>query len=200
MAAFLVSVEPAKFYLGCAVFGATLFVLRTVLMLAGADSADADGADLDFDVDADADLDLDDAEGDIDAGLRLLTLQGLTAFVMMFGLTGYGITKGSAVGAVLTLAASLVVGVFTLWLVAKAFAVMKGLQSSGTTSLQAAAGEEGVVYLRIPAGGTGKVQVKVGQHLRVVDATSEDKEDICTGERVVVEYTLDGRTLVVRRA
>jgi len=117
-----------------------------------------------------------------------------------FGLTGYGITKGSALGAVLTLAASLAVGVFTLWLVAKAFAVMKGLQSSGTTSLQTAAGEEGVVYLSIPAGGTGKVQVKVGQHLRVVDATSEDKEDIHTGERVVVEYTLDGLTLVVRRA
>jgi len=199
----LTATSLEKLYLGCGLFGASIFVIRMILMLVGADGGD--DADMDMDVDADVDTDADfDADGDldldVDVGLRLLTLQGLMAFVMMFGFTGYALTRSSAITAPFTLLASGAVGAFTMWLVAKLFALMMKLQSSGTVTLDAATGEEGTVYLTIPTDGTGKVSVKVGQHLKVVDAVTEGGRDLTTGERVYVEYALDGRTLVVRRA
>ena len=200
----LLSLE--KIYLSCAIFGASIFVIRMILMLAGGDVSDADmdidvDADIDVDVDADVDADADaDGDTDIDAGLKLLTVQGVMAFVMMFGLTGYAMITRPGVSAVVTLVLSTLVGIFTMWLIAKAFAVMRSLQSGGESrSLDQTVGEECTVYLTIPAEGTGKVQLKVGDHLRIVDATSEHKEELATGERVRVAYTLDSRTVVVHK-
>jgi len=193
------STNPEKLYLVCGIFGAAIFIVRMVLMLVGADGAEAEA---DVDIDADGGVDAADGDTDLDAdvGLRLLTFQGLTAFAMMFGFTGYALTRSSVITAPFTLLASAAVGAFTMWLVAKLFALMMKLQSSGTVTLDAATGEEGTVYLTIPADGTGQVRVKVGNHLKVVDAVTEEGEAIKTGERIYVEYAMDGRTLVVRRA
>jgi len=193
----LTATNLEKLYLGCGIFGAGIFVIRMILMLVG-----ADGADTEMDIDAEGDVEAADGDFDLDAdvGLRLLTFQGLMAFVMMFGFTGYALTRSSAITAPFTLLASGAVGAFTMWLVAKLFSLMMKLQSSGTVELDAATGEEGTVYLTIPASGTGQVRVKVGHHLKVVDAVTEEGEDIKTGERIYVEYAMDGRTLVVRRA
>ena len=46
-----------KVFLGCAVFGGGLFILRMVLMLVGADQSDVD-----MDVDVDMDIDMDAAD------------------------------------------------------------------------------------------------------------------------------------------
>ena len=200
----LTATNLEKLYLGCGLFGAGIFIVRMIMMLVGL-GGEGDAGDMDLDVDTDlADADIDAADGDvdmdIDVGFRLLTLQGLMAFVMMFGFTGYALTRSSAITAPFTLLASGAVGAFTMWLVARLFAMMLKLQSSGTVTLDAAVGEEGSVYLTIPAQGTGQVQVKVGQHLKVVDAVSEGGEELKTGVRVYVEYARDGQTLAVRSA
>ena len=201
----LAAMDMEKFYLTCGLLGASFFVLRTILMLVGADSSDmdfdaADVADMDVDVgDLDADVDSGDIDldADLDGGLKVLTIQGLTAFVMMFGLTGYALARSSVITAPFILAGSCAMGVFTMWLVAKMFSLMHRLESSGTTSLDSAIGEEGTVYLTIRSGDTGKVQISVAGTLRVLNARSHDGKAIATGQRVVVDHTIDGRILVV---
>ena len=42
-----------KIYLGCGIFGASIFIIRMLLMLIGADSSDADIGDFDADLDVD---------------------------------------------------------------------------------------------------------------------------------------------------
>jgi len=210
MAAYLASLTGMeKVYFVCALFGGGLFILRMILMLIGADSSDAD-TDMDFDAhDADFDADhgdMDDIHVDgghdihADAGLRLLTFQGLTAFVMMFGLTGYSVSRSSGLGSMLTVAAGCLAGLLGIWLIAKGFAVMKTLQSSGTMNISSAIGGEGSVYLTIPADGTGKVQVIVSGRLHVMDAVSAEKKELKTGDRVSVTDVSNERMLVVKKS
>jgi len=201
-----------KIYLGCAVFGGGMFVIRMVLMLLGAGDTDMDtdaGADVDLDAHADTHFDIDhggDYAGDhvaehvgIDEGLRLLSVQGITAFVMMFGLTGYAVSRSTALGSLFTLAVGGGVGLVGMWIVAKGFSVMNRLQSSGNINIYDAMGEEGTVYLRIPAEGTGKVTVTVSGRLMVMDAVSHDRVDLQTGDRVSVAEVINGRLMSVRK-
>ena len=86
-----------------------------------------------------------------------------------------------------------------MWLIAKLFIVMLAMQSSGSARLSSAAGKRGNVYLTIPAGGgIGKVQVDIGGHLKVVDASSESGEELKTGDSVEVVKSVAGSVLVVR--
>jgi membrane protein implicated in regulation of membrane protease activity len=194
-----------KIYLACAVFGGGFFVLRTILMLTGI-------GDTDSDVDADAvdfdhgDFDHGDHVDDInhgdhghgDSGLKLLTVQGLTAFIMMFGLTGFAISRGSVLGSIFTVAIGILVGVFAMWLVAKGFALMRSLQSSGNIQIYDAIGEEGSVYLTIPAEGIGKIRITISGRLKVMDAVSQDKVELKTGACVRVTEISTGGMLSVR--
>ena len=117
---------------------------------------------------------------------------------MMFGLTGFAVSRSSLLGSLFTVAIGILVGVFAMWLVAKGFALMRSLQSSGTMQLYDAIGEEGTVYLTIPADGVGKIQVTISGRLMVVDAISQDKVDLKTGERVRVSEISSGGMLSVR--
>jgi membrane protein implicated in regulation of membrane protease activity len=203
-----------KVYLACAVFGGGFFILRTILMLAGFgdthsdfDTADAGHVDIDHG-DADhGDLDHEEHLEDIDhgdhadvgtGGLKLLTIQGLTAFVMMFGLTGYALSRSSLLGSIMTIVLGVIVGFFAMWLIAKGFALMRSLQSNGTMQVYDAMGEEGTVYLTIPAEGVGKIQITISGRLTVMDAVSQDKVVLKTGERVRVSEITTGGMLAVR--
>ena len=187
-----------KIYLMCAVFGGGFFVLRTILMLSGIGDTDSDmdtdAADFDHDTSHIDDID----HGDHDAGLRILTLQGLTAFIMLFGATGFAFSRGSILGNAMTLIVGTAAGLFAMWLVAKGFALMRSMQSTGTMRISDAIGEEGTVYLTIPAEGVGKIQVVISGRLMVVDAVSQDHVELKTGARVCVSEITSGGMLAVR--
>jgi membrane protein implicated in regulation of membrane protease activity len=131
-------------------------------------------------------------------GLKLLTIQGLTAFIMMFGLTGYALSRSSLLGSIMTIVLGVLVGLFAMWLIAKGFALMRSLQSSGTMQIYDAIGEEGTVYLTIPPEGIGKIQITISGRLMVMDAVSQDKVVLKTGERVRVSEITSGGMLAVR--
>ncbi len=197
-------------FLACAVFGGGFFILRTILMLAGlghADSdvdtadvghADVDHSDLDHSDDHLEDIDHSDHTQLDTGGLRLLTVQGLTAFAMMFGLTGFALSRSTLLGSILTIAVGGIVGFFSMWLIAKGFALMRSLQSSGTMQIYDAMGEEGTVYLTIPPEGIGKIQITISGRLMVMDAVSQDKVVLKTGERVRVSEITTAGMLAVR--
>lgn len=179
-------------FAACALLGGGLFLIRMVLFfLGGFGEADADGG-----VDA-GDVDVGDAFEAV-ASFQLVTLQGLTAFLMMFGLVGLALLKSDTGNIVATLGAG-AAGAVTLVIVGKIFSSLLALQSSGTLDMRNAVGQEGTVYLGIPADGTGKAQVTVQERLMVLDAVSEGREELKTGERVKVVRVIGGRTLSVEK-
>jgi hypothetical protein len=163
----------------CAVLGGGVFVIRTLLQLVGF------GADTD------------DLHHDADAGFRILSLQGLSAFFMMFGLVGLALVRESKIGEAPALGIAALAGVGSMWLIGKLFGMMTKLQSSGTLNMQNAIGQSGTVYLTVPKSGRGKVEVVVQGRLGVFEATTHLGGDIATGARVRVVAIESGDTLIV---
>lgn len=194
------------FYLICACAGLALLIVRIILMLAGV----GHGVDVHADVHADMHA---DSPGGHDAGVHdhdsghhsgsdssftMLTLQGVMGFLLMFGLTGFVLNGMSVAGGIISAAGALAAGVASMWLIAKLFSLMLGLQSSGTVDIANAVGQEGTVYLTIPPGGTGKVQVVVQGRLLEYEAVSDEKTSLAPGDTVLVVY-YKGNTLVVHK-
>lgn len=189
-----------QIFLFSAVVGGALFLLRLVLMIVG---GDADGGDADIDVDMDLDgagegdvSDLGDADSSTDASFKVLSLQTLTGFFMMGGLVGLAMCH-SGQPPQAAVAASLAAGLATVWVTAKIFRFFVRLQSSGTVRIENAVGRTGVVYLTIPARGTGKVHVRVQRRLREYGAVAANGQELQTGTPVVVTKVGSGNTLVV---
>ncbi|HHT26496.1 MAG TPA: hypothetical protein GXZ82_04525 [Firmicutes bacterium] len=190
----LTSVE--RIYAACALVGGLLFVIRTLMTLIG--GFDSDG---DIDLADDVDIgDLADTEsGTADTSFRALSIQGITAFFMMFGLVGLALSRQNNVGVTLSTLGGATAGIITMWLIGKIFRSMLRLQSDGTLRYENAIGKEGSVYLTIPAEGTGQVSVAFQNKLRTCNAVSADKAEIRTGERVTVIDVVNGNVLVVSK-
>jgi hypothetical protein len=209
-----------KMFIGCAALGGGLFVLRMALFAIGGMGGDADvGTDVDAEVDADVDVSghfdvHGDVHGGFDAGghadtghvladssaiFRMVSIMSITAFFMMFGLVGLALRKETGSGEALAIIGALAAGVGSFWLIAKLIALLRRLQSSGNVHLANAIGQEGAIYLTIPAGGVGKVEAVVQERMKYVDATARDGRAIPTGERVAIVGVGPDNTLVVER-
>lgn len=176
----------------CAIIGAVLFTLRVILQIFGGDT-DADVGDV-------GDVgDLADA-GDSDASFRFFSVQGITAFLLIFGLAGLALLKESGVPPLWSIVGAIVAGALTMWVVALIFVFMQRMQSSGNVKMANAVGQVGKVYLTIPAGGAGKIEVVIQQRLKVVDAMSRGDVNIPTGTQVKVVDVSGPGTLVVEPA
>ena len=175
-----------------AIIGGAVFALRLVLMLIGIGDDHSFGGDHDVTGDAGADA----SHSDHDVGTKLLSIQGIAAFLMMFGLVGLALTREASLNPQLALLASLAAGLASMWIVAKVFSMMVGLQSSGTLDLEHAIGEEGTVYLTIKPGAGGQVQVKLQGRLGVFDAQVDGGREIATGRSVRV-VSVRANSLVV---
>lgn len=178
------------FFLICAFIGGGLFIVRFVIQFFGGGNADAD-TDLQV---GHADVDHVDA----DISFKLLSLQGLTAFFMMFGLVGFAMLRESRTGGGIALISALAAGLGTVWLIGKIFSSVKKLQSSGTVDNAGAIGEQGTVYLTIRAKGSGKVQVAMKGRIREFEAVATNGDEIKTGERIRVKE-VNGSVVVVER-
>jgi membrane protein implicated in regulation of membrane protease activity len=188
MEAFYSSLSPVqKVFLFCALVGGIIFVIRMVLMVVGLSDHDVH----------DGGLDHVDGHGDSDVSFKLFSLHGLTCFFMMFGLVGLGLSRQFWVPDIIAAAIGTVAGLFTFWVIAKLFSSMTKLQSDGTLKLSNAIGQQGKVYLTIPADGTGQVQVAFQGRLMIYDAISANKEEIKTGDQIVVIDIAGGNILVV---
>ncbi|MFH1421846.1 MAG: NfeD family protein [Planctomycetota bacterium] len=195
-----------KIYLVCAIVGGILFAIRLLFFfIGGAGDADVDAdVDIDVDVDIDADIDADVDYAEIgqgsDVSFHLLSFQGITGFFVMFGLVGFALVRQGNVGSSVSIIGALAAGFLTLYVIAKMMSFMKGLQSSGNVDITNAIGQEGSVYLTIPPGGIGKVQIRVSDRLREFEATSEDKQELKTGENIKVVKIAGSNLLVVKKA
>jgi len=173
-------------FLICAIIGAIFLLIRFTLQFMGADA----------DTDAPADIDLHHIDADV--SFKLLSLHGLTSFLLMFGLVGFALYRQSHAGAFFALLGGLIAGLIAVWIIGKLFAAIYRLQSSGTMDIAGAIGSLGTVYLTIPENGTGRVTVNFKNRLYEFDATSHDKKEIKTGMQVKVIW-VDTNTLVVEK-
>ncbi|MHC4988982.1 MAG: hypothetical protein ACYTFX_10890, partial [Planctomycetota bacterium] len=123
---------------------------------------------------------------DTDISFKLLSLQGITAFFMMFGLVGWATLRQWELPPVVPIAAGTAAGFAIIWIMKQIFNWATSLQSSGTMNLNNAIGQEGTVYLTIRPGDIGKVQVNVQNRLSVLNAITEGNEEIKTGADVRV--------------
>lgn len=163
-----------------------MFLILAILSFAGFDSSDGmDSADLDG--------------YDSDHSFRIFSLQNLTAFFMMFGLSGMAIWKLFDGYVWLSLAGAMMIGVLAVLVIFYITGGMYALQSSGTMNIEDAIGSKGTVYLHIKEDDTGKVQISFKNRFRIMNAIAGEKEDLPDGTRVVVTGVYDGSTLIVKK-
>ncbi|MBN2511570.1 MAG: NfeD family protein [Sedimentisphaerales bacterium] len=181
----------------CAILGGGLFVVRLILMFLGGGHGDTDATAVDYPDAGGADFHHDMSDSS-DLSFKSLSLQGLTAFFMMFGLVGWAMLRQSKLPAGISLIGAAAAGAGTVWLVKQIFRWAGALQSSGTLNLHNAVGCEGTVYLTIKPGQTGKVQVTVQGRLMELDARSESDQEIKTGEPIRVVH-ISNNILIVEK-
>lgn len=189
-----------KFYFTCGLVGGFIFLIRLGLLLVGIDHDSGDGTDFHGGDVHTGDVHDGDAHGahDTDAGFKILTIQGVTAFFMMFGWVGLAIGRTTGFPFLFGFPGGFAAGGFAIYLMAWAMAMMVRMQSSGNIDLKKAVGQEGHVYLTIQKGGSGVVSVEIQNRLREMDAVASDKGEIKTGERIRV-VAVEGNVLVVDR-
>jgi hypothetical protein len=159
-----VQVTLHDFFVGAAVLGGALFLAQLALSALGAGDAD-----IDFSGHHTADT----GHTSADTAFKLLSLQGLSAFFAMFGLTGLALHDQSGASAALSVAGAFVGGGFTTLVIARIFRAAKKLEGSGNIDMKNAIGQEATVYLRIAANKPGKVTVTVQGRQVQADAVSE---------------------------
>ena len=168
-----------------ALIGGLLFLIWFVLMMVGGAVADIGGDVFGADIGLDTDL-----------SFKALTFQGISAFTMMFGLIGLAIMR-STDNTAYAIIGGTISGGASMWVIGKLFEGFMMLQAEGNIRIEESMGSRGKVYLRIPEGGTGQVQVTFQGQLRTMDATSLDGVKIDTGEFIEVVEVIAG-TLVVK--
>ena len=181
-------------YWGSTIIGGTLFILRLILLFMGGDTSDSA---LDSALDSAGDI-VSGEHADADMSFKLLSVQGLTSFFLMFGLVGLALLK-AGLPVLLTVVGGMIAGLVTVAITGLIFTQMKRLQTEGTIHIHNTIGTEGSVYLTIPKNGTGQVQIIAQGSLKIFDAVSSNKGMIATGEKVHVVAVAGGNTLIVEK-
>lgn len=195
---------------GCALFGTVFFALRVAMMVFGGFGAhDMDGGHHDGDLHgAGHGVGHGDADGhhssqlqETDPSFKLFTINTITGFFMMFGWSGLTAYKQFGLGAGLAIPIALAAGLVTMVATAAIFRGALRLQSSGAQfDAAGTVGAKANVYVKIPAGGKGQVQLSHNGVTRTLDALAEDGSEIPSFQGVVVVKAVDSKTVTVKRA
>jgi len=167
-----------------------IFLFQLIMSLVGGDADNIDG-DGGFDADGDG----------FDDGMHIFSVRSVVSFLMFYGWSGLATIERGGIAwwgvSLISLLIGTVMMLFTAWL----FFTLIKLQESGTMKLSNALGQQGEVYITIPAKkqGEGKVQIIVQGSLRTLDAMTEDTEEIKTGSFIEVIDIINGILIVKRK-
>jgi membrane protein implicated in regulation of membrane protease activity len=201
------------FFLICAVVGGTILICQFVLMLVGL------GGDHSIDFAHDVahdfaggtahDLSTGDSHGTDSAGhdahgqhgsswlFAIISFRTLVAATTFFGLTGLAAqSAGQPIGVQILLAA--IAGAGAMYGVHWLVRTMGRMGEDGTVRIRHALGQEGTVYVPIPAAKAqaGKIQLRVQNRLVEYEAITAGAQRLATGTKVRV-VAVTGNTLEV---
>ncbi|MBR2405928.1 MAG: NfeD family protein [Clostridia bacterium] len=213
MIAWWESLSAVSHVFACIAIPATVVLLiQTILMLIGIGTETADGLDTP-DVELDTDVELDGTDGvfgdgvlesDPDPlgfdGLRVFTVRGIIAFLVVFGWVGVMMdSAGSSLWLSLPIAA--ICGFAMMLLLAFLMRTVMRLRSDGNLDNHNALGVAGKVYLTVPAAraGEGKVNILLQGSYVERGAVTDEETPIPTGSEIVVTGLSGQTTLVVKR-
>lgn len=146
---------------------------------------------------------IDHAELDVghhDALGGFISIRGFTAFFFGFGWTGamamragLGITAAAALG--------FGAGLFMMVVLGLLMRFMAGFKTEGTLQLSNAVGKSGTVYVRVPAnrGGMGKIQLLVQGRQAILEAWTDEGQDLTSGTLVEVTGVVGEGALLVKK-
>jgi hypothetical protein len=140
-----------------------------------------------------------DADGAHATGwLPFMSFQFWTFALAFFGLTGTVLTLLDLASTVPTLLTSLVLGLSTGTGVSMAVRKLRTQHVSSSIGSGDIVGKSAIVRLPLGAGSAGKIRLSVKAQVIDLVATTDDKDEIATGEEVLVTEMVDGRAVVVR--
>lgn len=170
---------------GCAVVASAVFVIQFLLTMIGMDHTD-----IDVDFDGSDTMDLGN-------GINLFSVKNFINFFMGFGWGGICLADSISNPFLLTLAAA-VVGILFVMIFVYIYTKTRKLETNGAFQIKDCLGQTAQVYLRIPAGrsGKGKVQLSQNGSVHEIDAIT-DEDEIASGTTVKVVEILDGGILKV---
>ena len=148
------------------------------------------GMDLDLDVDTSADA------GGIDTGGIGYLKGGLTLISVGSWVMKIVLLSQQHIGVAIII--GLISAFIALWILNYIFRFLIRNEENVNWSLEDAVDQKGEVYLRIPAEGEGLVNILVNGANRELKAVSAGKEEIKTGDRVVV-VGIDGEFVKVKK-
>ncbi|MCB0334860.1 MAG: hypothetical protein KDD62_01100 [Bdellovibrionales bacterium] len=173
----------------CALVGTSFFGLRVLLNIIGFGGHDFDGAH--HGVDAGSAL-------DADASFSLISLNSIASYLAMFGWAGLACHVQFQFGVFISIVIAAGVGFFTMFVTAYLFHVIHKLTNTGESfEVEQSIGQVATVYQRIPADGSGVVQVAIHGLMRELTAVSERQEAIESFTKVTVVRVIDSSTVVV---
>lgn len=210
------ALELAEQIMYCIAIPATLvLIIQTVMICIGfgqggegigfSDTSGIEGLDAPDSLEAFDSAEILDSTGDGGnpadfASMRLFTVQGVVAFLCVFGWSGI-ICLGSGLHIALSIVISLVLGLAALLGVAKIIQLSGRLAQNGNFNIKNAIGEIGKVYIPIPEEqkGTGKITISVGERFLEFDAVTEG-EALSSNTSVRVTDVFSENVLVVEKA
>jgi len=133
-----------------------------------------------------------------DGAFDAMTFQGVMAFMMFFGLAGLWVLDGDSNQTSLAIVVGSITGFGSMYGTGKLFQLFVALQSDGTIDMDDAIGSVGTIYLRIPEGGVGQIQVESGSAMRTYNAKTDDGQPMATGDFAEVIDVVSS-TLIVKR-
>lgn len=187
---FFTSARPLEqIYWICAIVGTLFFILRTIMMIVGADT------DIDSDGNVHAHLD------DSGHAFEFISVNSITAFVMMLGWSGLTTYKQFNMGNVQSIVVSFIVGLICMFITAYLFQLAKKLVSPGDRfDIHQTIGLIGTVQQMIPSDGTGRVAITLNEMTREINAVSENKIDIASFTQVTVTKVITPTTVAVKKS
>ncbi len=176
-----------------------ILIIQTVMVLLGFDDG---GTDADIDI-SDIPDDISDVDNDFDvsdfAAMRFFTLQTTIAFLTVFGWSSI-VSLQSGCNTFLSMIIGAVLGLFSMFLVAKLVQLSSKLQENGTQNLRYALGKNATVYISIPKNntGNGKVTFTLQSTFTEHEAITFGDEDLKVGTEVRI-VDIVGDKLVVEK-
>ncbi len=172
-------------YWGCAIVGTTIFAVQMVLTMVGMDGTDMD-------------MDFDSGTMDLGGSISLFSIKNFINFLVGFGWAGISFA-GIIENRLALLAVTFLAGAAFVMMFFYIVKQTRKLEHNGVFNIEACMDKTVDVYLRIPAGrsGRGKVQISINGSVHEVDAMT-DGEMIASGQKAIVKGIIDGSTVLVQ--